>query len=184
MSRRRAGSLQPIARRLRFVRGDATQEEFAKRVGVSRSAIANYETGRSIPDDFTLARIVESLGFPSDYFASNYDPLIEKSLAGAVGAAIEGIPDWTEDEATLVRILRLCDQSTIADVIKVVAEGAARQEFLVTISTIYTVNEDLQRLFDLGEGKRPFQKGSLATYPEGSALHSIGFKTKSQSGPQ
>ncbi len=137
-----------------------------------------------MPDDFTLARIVEKLGVPKDYFDAQHDPLTEKSFAGVVGAVIEGIPDWTDDEATLVRILRLCDQPTIADVVKVVMEGAARQEFLVTISTIYTVNEDLQRLFDLAAGKRPFHKGALATYPEDSAMHSIGFKIKSKTGPQ
>jgi transcriptional regulator with XRE-family HTH domain len=184
MSRRSAGSLQPIARRLRFLRGEATQEEFARQVGISRSALANYETGRSTPDDFTLGRIAENAGVPNDYFGQNFDPLVEKSFAGAVGSIIDGIPDWTEDEATLVRILRLCDQPTIAEVLRVVAEGAARQEFLVTISTIYTVNEDLQRLFDLGAGKRPFQKGSVATYPEDSPLHAIGFKTTLGKGPQ
>lgn len=148
-------------------------------MGITRSALANYETGRSLPDDFTLARIAEKLNLPNDYFDSSHDPLVEKSFAGAVGAAVEGLPDWTEDEAALVRILRLCDQPTIAEVLKVLAAGATRQEFLVTVSTIYTVNEDLQRLFDLGAGKRPFQKGSLATYPEGSALHAIGFKLRS-----
>lgn len=178
MSGRTAGSLRPIARRLRFLRGEATQEEFAKRVGISRSAIANYETGRSIPDDFTLGRIAENTGFPIDYFSSQYDPSVENSLAGAVGDLIGGISDWTEDEATLVRILRLCDQPTIAEVLRAVAAGAARQEFVVTISTIYTVTEDIQRLFDLGAGKRPFQKGSVATYREDSPLHATGFKIK------
>ncbi len=131
-------------------------------VGISRSVLANYETGRSVPDNFTLARTIEKLGVPKDYFDTQHDPLTEKSFAGVVGAVIEGIPDWTDDEAILMRVLRLCDQPTIAEVVKGVMEGAARQEFLVATSTICTVNEDLQRLFDLAAGKRPFHKGALA----------------------
>ncbi|MBK8439144.1 MAG: helix-turn-helix transcriptional regulator [Rhodobacter sp.] len=183
MSRRTKGALQSVARRLRFIRGDDTQEAFAKRVGVSRSALANYETGRSKPDDFTLSRIAEKAGVPIDYFQSSHEPSADNSPAAVIGAYIEGVPDWTEDEAALVRILRLCSPDTVQEVLQMVTSGASRQEFLVTLDAVFVIKEDIQRLLDAGNGLRSFEKGSLSTFPEGSARHGIGFKERSAKGP-
>lgn len=174
----------PISRRLRFLRGDETQQAFAKKVGISRSALANYETGRSKPDDFTLAQISEKAGVPPDYFDPVHDPAAPSSLARSIGQYIEGVPDWTDDEATVIRVLRLCDVSTVLAVLRTISEGASRQEFVVTLGTIFTVNDDLQRLLDLAAGKRPFEKGSLSTYPEDSPMHRIGFKEQKSKGSQ
>ena len=182
MSSRRAGSLSSAARRLRFLRGDETQAAFAKRVGISRSSLANYETGRSRPNDFTLSKIAESTGTPVDYFTSNADAF-GQSMAATLGKIVEGVPDWTQDEATLVRVLRLCDQATVKEVLKVVTEGAGRGEFLVNMRTIFTVKDDLQRLLDLAAGRRADDKGAVATDPDRAPLHHIGFKEHPPKGP-
>ena len=185
MSRREHELDQPIARRLRFMRGKETQEAFAKRVGISRSALANYETGRSKPDDFTLAQIIENTGVPSDYFASYPHPTSGASLEAAVGSLLDGgLPDWTHDEATVIRILRLCDQGTVLKVLRLIKEGASKQEVTLVLSEVFTVKEDLQRLHDLADGNRIFVKGPLATYAEDNPMHRIGFKTKTNKGPQ
>lgn len=174
----------PVARRLRFLRGEETQESFAKRVGISRSALANYETGRSIPNEFTQLKILRNAGVSDDYLVQHYDPLESHSEAAVIGSVVEGLPDWTEDEATLVRILRLCDQQTIKDVLNVVLHGASQQEVTVALSTIFTIKEDLQRLMEVRSGERPYAKGVIATYAEDSPLHRLGFKSKLDEGPQ
>lgn len=185
MSRREHELDQPIARRLRFMRGKETQEAFAKRVGISRSALANYETGRSRPDDFTLAQIAEKTGFPADYFASYPHPSSEVSWGATLGSVLDGgLPDWTHDEATVIRILRLCDQGTVLKVLRLIKEGASKREVTLVLSELFTVNEDLQRLHDLAVGNRSFVKGPLATYPEDDPMHQIGFKRKANKGPQ
>lgn len=183
MSRRRDGVLGPLAKRLRFLRGDETQESFAKRVGISRSALANYETGRSVPDEFTQLKILRNAGFSDDYLTEHYDPFEPHSPGAVFGAVIEGLPDWTEDEATLVRILRLCDRQTIEAVLEVVLRGVSQQEMTVKLGTIFTIKDDLQRLMEVQSGVRPYAKGVIGTYAEDSPLYRLGFKTKPKPKP-
>jgi len=50
-----------MANIIRELRGDLSQAQFAKKVGVSQSAIANYELGR-IPKQEILERIAKAAG--------------------------------------------------------------------------------------------------------------------------
>ncbi len=185
MSRREKGALTPVAKRIRFLRGDETQAVFAQRIGISRSALANYETGRSTPDSFTLSRIAKNCDISEDYFTSNYNPLDSMpTAAGVLGIAVEGVPDWTDDEAAVVRMLRICDQEVIQKVVGVVLAAANAQEITARLSTIFTIGEDFQRLVEVQERKREFSKGPLATYPDDSPLHRIGFKMTKGEVPQ
>ena len=167
----------PVAKRIRFLRGDETQATFAQRIGISRSALANYETGRSTPDSFTLSKIVKNCDISEDYFTSNVDPLDSvPSGASVLGIAVEGVPDWTDDEAAVVRMLRICDQEAIQKVIGGVLAAANAQEVTARLSTIFTIGDDFKRLVEVQERKREFSKGPLAAYPDDSPLHRIGFK--------
>jgi transcriptional regulator with XRE-family HTH domain len=176
--------MHSVARRIRFLRGDETQQAFAKRVGITRSALANYETGRSKPDDFTLDRIAQNAGVPADYFQADHDPVADNSVAASIGAYIEGVPDWTDDESALVRIMRLCSPETIKEALQVVTRGAGQQEFLVRLDTVFAIKEDLQRLLEVAANQRAFEKGALSTFPEGSPRHHIGYKPRSARGPK
>lgn len=51
-----------IGQRIRSARGSASQETFAAEIGVSRSALTNYEAGRRLPNDLVLSRIAEVSG--------------------------------------------------------------------------------------------------------------------------
>lgn len=51
-----------IAKRLVELRGDKTREEVAKAIGVSKSAIAMYETGERIPRDPIKLKIADYYG--------------------------------------------------------------------------------------------------------------------------
>lgn len=57
-----------IAEHLRDIRGELTQEAFAKKCGVTRAALANYETGRTIPGRWVCRKIEEACNLPSGYF--------------------------------------------------------------------------------------------------------------------
>lgn len=45
-----------------------TQTEFAKKIGCNTTSISMWERGHAVPSDFALARIVECLGIPYEYF--------------------------------------------------------------------------------------------------------------------
>jgi transcriptional regulator with XRE-family HTH domain len=69
-SRAEAGEsdLKSIGRRMREVRGfDMTQEEFAKRLGVSQSQLSKYERGVAAPAADVLIRIKEQFQVGIDW---------------------------------------------------------------------------------------------------------------------
>ena len=81
-------------------------------------------------------------------------------------------------------MLRICDQEVIQKVVGVVLAAANAQEITARLSTIFTIGEDFQRLVEVQERKREFSKGPLATYPDDSPLHRIGFKMTKGEVPQ
>lgn len=53
-------TLRDIGDRIRIARGEKTQEEFAKRINVGRTVLANYEAGRRLPSSETLEAIAQA----------------------------------------------------------------------------------------------------------------------------
>ncbi len=86
-----------IGLRVRDVRRERgwTQDEFARRVGVSRSAVAQWETGRAGQVTGNLTRIAEVLGIGVEYLTFGND----KRAPGQVGQG---------DELALLRLYREC----------------------------------------------------------------------------
>ena len=84
-----------IGTRVRDVRRERgwTQDEFARRVGVSRSAVAQWETGRAGQVTGNLTRIAEVLGVGVEYLTFGND----KRAPGQVGQG---------DELALLRLYR------------------------------------------------------------------------------
>ena len=64
-----------FARNLRFFRMnlELTQEELAKRIGATRTAIANYESGRSEPSFEALCVLARELGVELDQLLMEQD---------------------------------------------------------------------------------------------------------------
>lgn len=69
-------TLKAIGIRIREARGGMTQEEFSSAIGVTRSALTNYEAGRRLPNDVILGRIAEVSGMSLPYivFGSTVTP--------------------------------------------------------------------------------------------------------------
>ncbi len=89
---------QDIGTRIRAARVDRglTQDELAGRVGVSRSAVAQWETGRAGQITGNLSRIAGVLGVNVEY-------LMFGDSKHAPAAAGQG------DELALLRLYRACD---------------------------------------------------------------------------
>jgi len=60
-------NLKEIGERIRKIRGSLNLDEFNKILGVSRSAISNYERGDAFPRPETLSKIVEYGGVSYDW---------------------------------------------------------------------------------------------------------------------
>lgn len=65
----RKGEVRVLGNRLRMLRERAnmTQEQVAKRLGITRPAYTQYETGVRNPDPDTLARLADVYGVSTDY---------------------------------------------------------------------------------------------------------------------
>jgi transcriptional regulator with XRE-family HTH domain len=89
---------QDIGARIRATRRESglTQDELADRVGVSRSAVAQWETGRAGQVTGNLSRIADALQVNVEYLMIGDDKR-------AVGEVRQG------DELALLRLYRECD---------------------------------------------------------------------------
>jgi transcriptional regulator with XRE-family HTH domain len=86
-----------IGERIRVARQERriTQEELASAVGVSRSAVAQWETGRSGQVTGNLARIAQVLGVGVEFLMHGSGP--------------SGLPEaHSADEAAMLRLYRDC----------------------------------------------------------------------------
>ena len=66
-------TLREIGERIRAARGEYTQEDFAEKVGVGRTVLANYEAGRRLPDSKTLEKIAISGGKTTNYILTGVE---------------------------------------------------------------------------------------------------------------
>lgn len=70
-------ALRDIGERIRLARGSATQEEFAKKIKVGRTVLANYEAGRRLPDSDTLEVIAEEGGVSVNHLLTGMEATID-----------------------------------------------------------------------------------------------------------
>lgn len=49
------------------VNADLSQQEAAKRLGISKATLQNYEAGNTVPDILMSRKIEDVYGFPVDY---------------------------------------------------------------------------------------------------------------------
>lgn len=63
--------VKEMARKLIELRGDRTQDEVAKAVGISKSALSMYECGKRVPRDSLKTRISRFYGKSVPYIFFN-----------------------------------------------------------------------------------------------------------------
>lgn len=113
-----------IGARIRAARGDESQEAFAKRVGITRSALANYELERTRPKREIILRIAEAAGVAPTAIVEGTVADLDELLTMLGGkSATKREADLTPDERALVRLLRACEEDTVKDVVQTIIEA-------------------------------------------------------------
>lgn len=51
-----------VGKRIRLLRGQLTQAEFAARLGVDRKSVVGWEAGKRLPDGASLLRLMQEFG--------------------------------------------------------------------------------------------------------------------------
>lgn len=102
MARRENEPKTALGRRLRAVRGkfgDEDRESFAKRLGISRAALAYYERGERVPDSDVLAAYRRELGVNVNWLVSDAGEMFEDASKAPRSMAADRILDeWLLDE--------------------------------------------------------------------------------------
>jgi transcriptional regulator with XRE-family HTH domain len=68
--------------RLKKLRGNRTQDDISKKIGVSRARYSHYENGRSEPDTETLQKLADFFEVSVDYLLGRTDQLFNVSEDG------------------------------------------------------------------------------------------------------
>lgn len=132
-----------IGARIRALRGDESQEAFAKRVGLTRSALANYELERTRPKRAIIYRIASAAGVSPDAIDDGGEVDLDEALA-FLGAktSTDKMQDLTPDERALVRLLRACDEETVLEVVQAIISTIEEGRFLKPLLDVGTVSQD------------------------------------------
>ncbi|CAI9400724.1 hypothetical protein ANOBCDAF_00547 [Pleomorphomonas sp. T1.2MG-36] len=110
-------TLRAIGTRIREARGETTQEVFAAMIGVTRSALTNYEAGRRLPNDIVLRKISEVSGKSAPYilFGNTITPFEEykRDINQLIMEKSQKRPGFiprfqiSDDEIALISLFRL-----------------------------------------------------------------------------
>lgn len=147
-----------VARRIRFVRGAMSQAAFAERIGVSRSAVANYETGRTVPPVEVLKAISEAFGLSSEFLKTG-DVKSAAELATAVGLSPSHPDTLTEDEWAIARVLRLTDPEVVTNVVRIILDALTLDEEAKRLADPMTIEIDVARLLMILERRGQYHRG-------------------------
>lgn len=165
-----------IGRRLRLLRGDLTQEEFSQQIGITRSALANYETGRTKPKQKTLRDICKLTGVSETYFIDGTVKDVSE-LARVFGVGSQEPTGITDDEAAIVRVLRICDSSTVLSVVKALTTDIENSAEARNLADPLTIAADLARLFTILKMGGVYERGVTQKNLE-ALVHELARLTK------
>jgi transcriptional regulator with XRE-family HTH domain len=62
-------SSSSISQKIKRIRGDLSQTEFAKKVGINRSLISSYESGKKFPSFLSLQKLAQYANMTIDYLS-------------------------------------------------------------------------------------------------------------------
>lgn len=145
-----------LGKRLRSLRGTISQEDFAKAFGVTRSALANYETGRSRAPMQLLEKIAESRGLDICELAAGPDPAdYEDELKALVGDGTK----LTSDEWAFIRLLRLVRPETVSAVVQDILSHFEHNSPALQLADPQTVAVDLARLYTIAKDPKRYDRG-------------------------
>jgi len=87
-----AEDFSPVGLRIRNLRGDLPQSEFADRLGVDRKSVAGWEAGKRLPDGSSLLKLMSEFGADVNYLLT--------------GRRSDDVPRLTAEEQLLLGYFR------------------------------------------------------------------------------
>lgn len=95
-----------------------TQDAFAKRLGVKRNTIGNYETGNRVPSDQSIFSICREFNVNEEWLRNGTGEMFnsmsqDEELAYIVGQALPNADDYVKN--TFIQLGRLAQQFTADD---------------------------------------------------------------------
>ena len=87
-----------LSERLRVVRGQLGQVEFAKRIGSSQTGVSAYEKGQRKPDYETLIRVSKEFGVTLDWLLLGAGPMYKGGVGTREAENDEVIPPACEED--------------------------------------------------------------------------------------
>jgi transcriptional regulator with XRE-family HTH domain len=145
-----------IGRRIRNLRGNATQLDFASMFGITRSALANYEMGRSKPPMQLIESISKKMGMPIEVLAGGPEPIdYEETLKGMVGDGSK----ITDDEWAIVRLLRVAHPDDVLITVQSILHGFEKRGAGIQLMDPQTMAMDLARLYVISNGDGRYDRG-------------------------
>jgi len=168
-----------FAQRLKKLRGNITQKEYAKSLGISLGAYQNYESGKRVPKPAILSRIAQKSGVGVDWLGrGSLKSLAEKVVALSIESTHihEGL---TDAETRLMRYFleRGIVSSEDIDVFMNMTIGMKHQKFQEVIdslvrdktSPLYSMEAQLERIYKEGKKEKlEALKGLLKALDPGS----------------
>ncbi len=161
MSQRKSSSqladARAFGRRLRELRGPKSQSELADLAGLTRSAIANYELGRSLPGQNVIAKLANALDVERE--ALRASPTVEDWEEQLTAAG--PIDSVTDDEMAFIRLLRCAPPEDAITFVKQLIDYFEAADDAFQFVDSEQAARDLARLYRAYRGKR-FQHGMSA----------------------
>ncbi len=136
-----------IGKRIRALRGNETQASFAEKIGVSRAALANYETGRTRPNDMTVLKIANLTGVSPSSIVSD-EVYSFDDLAALVGAKLklDNIGDLSPAERAMVRLIRVSDDAIVKQVVTAILAGIKERSYRRDMVDVLNFESDVTQL--------------------------------------
>lgn len=147
-----------LGRRIKFLRGELSQHAFAEKIGVSRAALANYETGRTLPNESVIRSISETLDVGPEFLKSGFTQNTY-GLLNLLGLGNDRSSVLTADEWAIIQGLRTCPPEQVRQAVSFIAQGYFDLRQSVVSSDPIGVAEDLLRLQMILDKDGQFAKG-------------------------
>lgn len=146
-----------FGRRLRELRGSRSQGELAELSGLTRSAIANYELGRSLPGQSVQTKLADALGIGLE--ALKAEPTVEDWEEQF--RSTRPIDSVSDDEMAFIRLLRCAPPEDAITFVKQLIDYFEAADDAFQFVDSEQAARDLARLYKAYRGKR-FQHGMSA----------------------
>lgn len=143
--------------RLRLLRGSYTQSEFAEKIGITRSALANYETGRTNAKAKVIRQIAVKLDVSEGFLQGN--DVLPSDLAKTLGIADDFSQSITKDEQAILRMLRLCRNRSVRAIVAIIIQNIIEDKSSTNDADLLLLEEDLLRLYSIMKADGLYNRG-------------------------